>query len=83
MTAKNSHEKKNEAAKLKKVQDQVKSIIEVKKSFRNLETKYMIFCNNKIIEFLQQKQIFFSRYLCNLMVMLTFDISNQIFSLKI
>ena len=83
MTAKNSHEKKNEAAKLKKVQDQVKSIIEVKKSFRNLETKYMIFCNNKIIEFFQQKQIFFSRYLCNLMVMLTFDISNQIFSLKI
>ena len=83
MTAKNSHEKKNEAAKLKKVQDQVKSIIEVKKSFRNLETKYMIFCTNKIIEFLQQKQIFFSRYLCNLMVMLTFDISNQIFSLKI
>jgi len=39
MTAKNSHEKKNEAAKLKKVQDQVKSIMEVKKSFRNLKTK--------------------------------------------
>jgi hypothetical protein len=36
LTAKRSHEKKKEVAKEKRVQDQGRSIIEVKKSFRYL-----------------------------------------------
>ena len=41
-TAKINHEKKKEAAKLNSVQDQGRSIIEVKKSFRYLDINFQV-----------------------------------------